>query len=89
MQIIRDENRHYIEDAEGTVAEVSFSRAGDGALIVDSTFVRSSHRGKGLGKLLLDDVVAYARETDKKIVPLCPFAKAQFERDESYRDVMA
>ncbi|OYQ46804.1 GNAT family N-acetyltransferase [Flavobacterium cyanobacteriorum] len=44
---------------------------------------------KGVGMKLLDKAVAYARENNKKIVPLCPFAKKMFDRKEDIRDVLA
>ena len=32
--------------------------------------------------------VAYARENNKKIMPLCPFAKKVFDRKKEYLDVL-
>jgi predicted GNAT family acetyltransferase len=32
--------------------------------------------------------VAFAREKNLKVIPLCPFAKAQFDKDASLRDVL-
>ena len=32
--------------------------------------------------------MAWARETKTKVVALCPFAKAQFDKDPSIRDVL-
>ena len=38
---------------------------------------------------LLGALVEWARTTGTKVVPLCPFAKAQFGKDASIRDVLA
>lgn len=87
--IIQGEESNYIEDASGLVAEMTFSNAGESAMIVDSTYVRDSHRGQSLGLLLLDSIVKRAQDENRKIVPLCPFVKAQFEKNQKYKEIAA
>ena len=41
-----------------------------------------------VGRELLGALVQWARATGTKVVPLCPFAKAQFDKDASIRDVL-
>lgn len=88
-EILHGDTRHYIQDGEDLAAEMTFSLAGDKMMIIDSTFVDDAYRGQGLGNALLDSVVAQAREEGRKIVPLCPFAKAQFDKNEKYKDISA
>jgi predicted GNAT family acetyltransferase len=38
---------------------------------------------------LLDALVRWARATNTKVIALCPYAKAQFDKDTSIRDVLA
>lgn len=86
--IHKGDDSHYMEDDAGIVAEMTFSVAGDAALIVDSTYVRDDSQGQGLGMALLDSVVAQARAEHRRVVPLCPFVKAQFDKHpEKYADV--
>ncbi|MGO1597170.1 MAG: GNAT family N-acetyltransferase [Sphingobacterium sp.] len=70
------------------VGEMTYSQAGAGKFIIDHTEVDPEEKGKGIGHLLLFKVVEYARENQLKIIPLCPFAKASFERDINIRDVL-
>lgn len=75
----------------GHLAEMTYSRANPTLIIIDHTEVDPSLAGQGVGRKLLDALdalVAWARETHTKIVPLCPYAKAQFEKDASIRDVL-
>ena len=69
-------------------AEMTYSRAGDKLLIIDHTEVDDSFRGQGVGKMLLHKLVNYARSKQLKIMPLCPYAKSIFEKEEAIRDVL-
>ena len=80
--------RAYIKNDENTIAEMTFSKAGDQLLIIDHTEVDESMKGRGLGRKLLKKMVAHARENQLKVLPLCPFAKSVFDKDASIRDVL-
>ena len=68
--------------------ELTFSRAGEARIIVDHTGVPESLRGHGVGAALAARVVEDARAKALKIVPLCPFFKAQAQRHPEWRDVV-
>ena len=55
---------------------------------VDRIAIAPDLRGQGVGRLLLDQILDYARENGMKIMPLCPFARSVFDKDESIRDLM-
>ena len=77
----------YIESGGTVVAEMTYSKAGEDKIIIDHTEVDPSLKGQGVGRQLLNKVVAMARETGVKILPLCPFAHAMFRKDASLKDV--
>lgn len=57
-------------------------------LTVYHTEVNPEYEGKGFARLLLGQLVSYARENNLKIVPLCPYVHGQFKRHpEEYNDV--
>jgi len=70
-------------------AEMTFSRANPHLLIIDHTEVPDEMRGMGVGKMLVGRIVEDAREKDFRIIPLCPFAKATFERHREWQDVLS
>ncbi|MGX1640788.1 GNAT family N-acetyltransferase [Sphingobacterium sp. NPDC055431] len=71
-----------------TIGEMTYSKAGPGKIIIDHTEVDPEEKGKGIGSVLLNKAVEHARDSKLKIMPLCPFAKAQFDRDVNIRDVL-
>ena len=69
-------------------AFMTYVHAGPGKFIIDHTVVMPANEGKGLGKQLVEAAVTFARENNYKIMPLCPFTKAVFDKaPEKYADV--
>lgn len=71
------------------VGEMTYSRTNPSLVVVDHTYVDPSLRGQGAARHLQDALVAWARETGNKVVPVCSYVKIQFDRDRSIRDVLA
>ena len=57
--------------------------------IIEHTEVSPDFNGKGVGKKMVLAAVDFARKENKKIIPLCPFAKATFDKNEELRDVLS
>lgn len=80
--------KFFIEESGDILAEMTYVWAGDDRIIIDHTEVSDKLKGKSAGKLLLAKAVAFAREKGIKILPLCPFAKAVFDKTPEYNDVL-
>ncbi|MGQ3211110.1 GNAT family N-acetyltransferase [Shinella sp.] len=78
----------YYTVVEGHEAEVTYSRASPKLVIVDHTGVPDALRGKGVGQALAAYVVEAARKGGWKIMPLCPFFRAQALRHKEWHDVV-
>jgi predicted GNAT family acetyltransferase len=78
----------YVYRVEGHEAEMTFSKAGEKLLIIDHTEVPPAFRGQGVGVALVARAVEDARAAGKEIMPLCPFAAAQFRRHAEWADVL-
>ena len=70
-------------------AEMTFSKAGESLLIIDHTEVPDAYRGQNVGLALVNKAVEDARAAAKKILPLCPFAAAQFRRHPEWHDILS
>ena len=68
--------------------EMTYTWAGTDKLIIDHTGVEAAYNGQGVGKKLLLSLVDYVRENNIKVIPLCPFAKATFEKNADLQDVL-
>jgi len=79
----------YLVTIDGHTAEMTYSKAGASRIIIDHTGVPDALRGKGAGQALVQRAVEDARAAGIKIIPLCPFAKAQIEKHPEWQDVLA
>lgn len=86
---IKHIERAFIAESDGKKAgEMTYSQAGNDKIIIDHTNVNPEFKGQGVGKLMVTAAVEYARENSVKIMPLCPFAKAVFDKNEDIQDVL-
>jgi predicted GNAT family acetyltransferase len=79
----------YVTGDPGQEAQMTFSRASPRLIIIDHTEVPDIYRGQGIGAKLAVHAVEEARKGGWKIIPLCPFFKAQVERHADWQDVIS
>ncbi len=77
----------YIEREGMRLAEMVYSRSGPKQIIIAHTEVHERLQGHGVARKLLNELVAWARETNTRVLATCPYASAQFAKDPSIRDV--
>lgn len=78
----------YLEQGGKQVAEMVYVMAGPKKLIIEHTEVDESLKGQGIGAQLLEALVDYVRKEKIKVLPLCPFAKATFQKRKDLQDVL-
>ena len=59
-----------------------------GPIYIDFVEVLPATRGSGLGKRLVEAAVAWARESNRQVVPICSYSRLVIERDAALRDVL-
>ena len=72
-------------DAE---AELTFTHRGAGLISADHTGAPEALRGTGAAAALVDYLIADARENGFRIIPLCPYVRARYEKHPDWQDVM-
>lgn len=86
---IRASGGRWVTVVDGHEAEMTYSRASPALIIIDHTEVPDALRGRGVGQALVQRAVDDARREGFRIIPLCPFAKGQFQRHPEWRDVLS
>ena len=88
LQDTGSKGRYYLRSPTGQIAEMTFTKIGERQIIIDHTEVPDAFRGQGAGLRLVTRAVEDARAQGKTIIPLCPFAAAQFRRHPEWADVL-
>ena len=78
----------FVEREGRRLGELTYTVAGS-RVILDHTRVDDALRGTGAGKSLVKAAVEWARVGNRRLMPLCPFARSVFEKTPEYRDVLA
>ena len=79
----------YVLRRDGEEAEVTFSVTTPTLIIADHTGVPESFRGTGAGLALVEAMVADARASGFRIMPLCPFVNAQRKKHPEWADAFS
>ena len=70
------------------VGELTYSRIAPTRIVAAHTGVDDSLRGTGVGKALVERLVADARNEGATIVPRCSFGRALFKRHPEWSDLL-
>lgn len=69
-------------------AEIIFQRRGPQVMSADHVGAADSMKGTGAALALVEYMVADARANGFKIIPVCPYVKAQYRKHPNWSDVM-
>lgn len=84
------ENRgvFFLPDDEDILAQIVYTVSSDNTMIIEHTEVDDELRGNNFGYELVHKTVDYARMHGMKVSPVCPFAKAVFDKKPEFGDVL-
>lgn len=89
-EIVKGNNKFYIgEDEQQPLAEITFKQQDAQTIVADHTYVSDELRGQGIAGKLLEVLIAYAREENVKIVPVCSYVQSKMEKTPEYHDLIA
>ena len=91
MEILHNDDGNkgvfYIEQNGERLAEMTYKWNGN-SILIDRTRVSDALSGKGIGKLLVNKGVEFARTHHITIIPICPFVEKVLKADSNYQDVL-
>jgi hypothetical protein len=80
---------HFVLTREGVrIGTLDYRTGPSGPIYIDFVQVSPATRGTGLGKRLVEAAVAWARESQRKVIPICSYSRSVIERDPALRDVL-
>ncbi|SMY06583.1 GNAT family N-acetyltransferase [Flavimaricola marinus] len=85
-EVTPSKGRYVIRSAEGE-SELTYSAVSSSLVIADHTEVAPGLESQGIGRKLLDALLADARAEGFKIVPLCPYVNAQRRKHPEWADL--
>lgn len=89
LEIKKSKEKFYIGDNEDNpLGEITLSNMDENTITIEHTIVKDELKGQGAAKQLVKKVVDFAREENKKVIPVCTYAKSEFERNKEYEDVL-
>lgn len=68
-------------------AELTFTRRGPSVISADHTGVPETMAGQGVARALVDFMLADARNTGFRIIPICPYVRKQYARHPEWADL--
>jgi len=85
-----DTSGRYVAHIDGVSgeAEITFTIRGPKLISADHTGAPDNMRGTGVAAALVDFMIADARTAGFKIIPICPYVRAQYKKHPEWQDVM-
>jgi predicted GNAT family acetyltransferase len=78
----------FVEVGGERLAELRYSRTSPKDVVLEHTDVSGKLKGRGVGRLLVEAAVAWARRTGTGVSASCPYARSVFDKSPELRDVL-
>ena len=84
-----DEGRFELHHNGEVLSIADYGERKDGVVVVSHVGTEPQHRGKGNAGRLMDGLLEQLRASDRKIIPICPFAANHVRENSQYQDLVA
>ncbi len=75
MNILKNNTCYYIEVNNNIIAYINFCYIDKNIIEVSKTFVDKAYEGRGIGKMLTEELIKDAQKNNLKIKPTCSYTK--------------
>ena len=83
----RPESGRFETEVDGHLAVLSYRRQ-QGRILVDHVGVPAAVEGRGIAGQLTRHALDWARESDLRVTPICPYVVAWIRRHPAYSDLV-
>jgi uncharacterized protein len=80
--------RFVLTQGDLRIGTLDYRSGPSGPIYIDFVEVSPASRGTGLGKRLVEAAVDWARESQRKVIPICSYSRSVIERDAALRGVL-
>ncbi len=88
FQIKEDKNNLILLKENQEIGYLIYKTDEEGDYIIQSIIIEENYRGKGYAKDLFNKFIEKASKENKKIIPICSYAKKQFEKNKSLEKIL-
>ena len=75
MNILRYDTSFYIEIDNNVIAYINFIYKDKQIIEVTKTFVSETYAGRGIAKILTEELIKYVQNNNLKIIPTCSYTR--------------
>jgi len=80
--------KRFVVKEDGKEAYLEYRERDDGTLDYAHTFTPEELRGRGIAGDVVGAALDWAKETDKKVIPSCPFVQTYLKRHKEYKSTI-
>jgi predicted GNAT family acetyltransferase len=89
LESTSDNGRYIYAFADGSKAEMTYVAHSPGVVTITHTYTPPRHRGQGVAAVLVQRAVQDFRKAGTRVIPVCWFAREQFEEHPEWQDLLA
>ncbi len=78
----------YIKDEGKMLAYLTFIKVRDNVVNINHTYTHPSKRGKGLAKLIMDNLYEHLKDRKYKAIASCSYAVSYFKKYPEKQDIL-
>lgn len=83
-----DRGRYIYAFEDGSAAEMNYVAHEPGVVAITYTYTPPRHRGHGVAAVIVSRAVQDFRQAERRVIPLCWFARKQFEEHPDWADLL-
>lgn len=87
--VVNKERKRFELHLDGHIAFIDYILNTENVMFLTHTEVPKELGGKGVGKELAKTTLAYLKENNHKLAPICPFIAAYVKKNPEWKEILA
>ena len=82
------EEKYILKENNKEVGYIKYSIGKEEEYIIESIYIEEEYRGSGYARKIFDEFIEKAKKEERKITPICSYARVQFERRKELEELL-